>query len=147
MVGISFDTVLRLHSDMIAKFGGEPTIRDQGTLKMLAEAPYQSGFGMEYYPTVFDKAAKYLEGFARHQVFVDGNKRIALKLTELLLRLNGYDTDLTNKEAYKLVMYIANNKDFSIEQISEFLQSRAVSYKKDAYKADEIEKDDGVFDR
>ena len=69
-----------IHGEMVAEYGGSDGIRDNGLFLSVCQSPYQSVFGEDAYPTLYDKAAKYLTDFARYQVFVDGNKRTALLL-------------------------------------------------------------------
>ena len=48
---------------------------EPGYIDYMAEKPFQYAYGQELYPGIFMKAACYLEGFATHQYFSDGNKR------------------------------------------------------------------------
>ena len=82
------EDVLEIHDAYIDMFGGIKGIRDEGLFSQLCEAPYQEFDGVELFPTVFDKASKYLEGFSRHQVFLDGNKRTAAGAMMIFLRAN-----------------------------------------------------------
>lgn len=41
--------------------------------------------------SLFDLAAAYAFGLAKNHAFVDGNKRIALAVIDVFLRLNGYE--------------------------------------------------------
>lgn len=108
--------ILKIHDNEIKKYGGEYGIREEGTFDMLVNAPYQSIFGMDCYPSIFDKAAKYLEGFARHQVFYDGNKRTALVVCGTFLAINNYHLQLEPLQFYKLTLNIANNKSIETEE-------------------------------
>ena len=120
---LSVATIIRLHDDMIELFGGQLGIRDEGLLELLAEAPYQVIFGTTPYPTLFDKASKYLFEFANHQVFFDGNKRTALAVSALLLEANGfrYKEDFDTK-AYCLVLDIANHKYDKPEDVVDIIK-------------------------
>jgi death-on-curing protein len=42
-------------------------------------------------PSIADLAAAYAFGIVRNHPFVDGNKRVALVVTELFLDLNGHE--------------------------------------------------------
>ena len=115
--------IMMIHEDNIKTYGGEYGIREQGTFEMLCEAPYQSIFGTDLYPTLFDKAAKFVEGFATHQVFYDGNKRTGLGAMNHLLNANGYELTMINTEVYQFVLDIANHKYSSIEKIADVIKS------------------------
>lgn len=123
--------ILKIHDNEIKKYGGEYGIREEGTFDMLVNAPYQSIFGMDCYPSIFDKAAKYLEGFARHQVFYDGNKRTALVVCGTFLAINNYHLQLEPLQFYKLTLNIANNKSIETEEISKFLKEHSISLEKE----------------
>jgi len=124
------EQILKIHDSQIAKHGGEYGVREEGTFDMLVNAPYQSVFGVDCYPSVFDKAAKLLEGFARHQVFYDGNKRTALVSCGTFLAVNSYHLQMGPMEFYNLTLQIANNKDVSIEEISKILESCCIEIDK-----------------
>jgi death-on-curing protein len=49
--------------------------------------------------TLFDLAAAYAYGFAKNHAFIDGNKRIALVVIDVFLRLNGYELIAQEAEA------------------------------------------------
>ena len=123
---ITYDDILNIHNKMIEKYGGDYGIRDEGTLQMLCEQPYQNCFGQELFPTLYDKAAKFLEGFARHQVFYDGNKRTAFLSMATFLACNDIELTLNNDEAYNYTMEIANNKDITLESISDFIKNNSI---------------------
>lgn len=123
VVPLTVRGILKMHNRELANFGGEPGFLDKGTFEMLCEIPFQSGFGVDFYPSVFDKAAKYLEGFATHQVFCDGNKRIAIDSMCVFLNMNGYEFTLYDDDQYQFVMDVANNKYPDWEQISKFIES------------------------
>jgi death-on-curing protein len=49
--------------------------------------------------TLFDLAALYAYGLAKNYAFIDGNKRIALVVIDVFLRLNGYELVASEAEA------------------------------------------------
>ena len=106
---LTVDDIIEIHDKMVDDFGGEYGIRDEGLLESLRDAPYTEFFGSAQYPGILDKAAKYLFDFTYYQVFVDGNKRVGLSLANVFLALNGLVMTLSSKEAYDLVMSIANH--------------------------------------
>lgn len=112
---LTLDDILQLHKQVIRIFGGSYEILDQGLLEYLSVAPYQNIFGEELYPDIFDKAVKYLFGFAQHQVFQDGNKRVAAVACIALLRSNGICIKLKNMELYEMTLKVANNEMTEVE--------------------------------
>lgn len=114
-----------IHHEMIDRFGGIHGIRDNDLFLTICESPYQAIFGMECYPSVFDKAAKYLEGFAHYQAFLDGNKRTGFETMVVFLALNGYEFDMEPSQAEQFVLDIAVGK-YSLELISKVLASNSI---------------------
>ena len=128
---LTVDEIIYTHDLGIRIYGGEYGVRDQALLESVAVAPWQSGFGMNFYPTVFDKAAKLLFDFANYQIFVDGNKRTGLALAQNLLRLSGYDLTLSAEQAYELTMAVANHQYGDSTEIVPIFRSNYKFYEPD----------------
>lgn len=82
------ETVLILHEQSLANFGGSAGIRDEGLLDSAMGRP-QNAFAYGK-PTLFALAASYAFGLAKNHPFIDGNKRIAFITAVLFLELNGW---------------------------------------------------------
>lgn len=81
------ETVLILHEQSLADFGGSAGIRDAGLLESALERPKNTfAYGK---PTLFTVAASYAFGLAKNHPFIDGNKRTAFVTAVLFLELNG----------------------------------------------------------
>ncbi|MBY0375972.1 MAG: type II toxin-antitoxin system death-on-curing family toxin [Bryobacteraceae bacterium] len=79
--------VLAFHLEQIREHGGATGIRDEGLLESaLARPENLAAYGE---PDLFDLAASYSFGLARHHPFVDGNKRTAFMAAYTFLGLNG----------------------------------------------------------
>lgn len=91
------ETVLALHEQLLAQFGGPPGIRDEGLLASALARP-QHLFAYEK-PTAFDLASSYGFGLIKNHAFVDGNKRTAFAVAALFLELNGYRFEAAEAEA------------------------------------------------
>jgi death-on-curing protein len=48
-----------------------------------------------------------MHSLARNHALADGNKRLALLATVVFLRINGYDLDATDDEAFEPTMAVA----------------------------------------
>lgn len=125
-VELTKDQIIFIHDDGIKNYGGIYGIRDEGLLDSICSSPYQSIFGTDLYPTIFDKAAKYLFDFAHYQVFLDGNKRTGLTTAIAFLNINGFNLELTPTETYNLTMHIANNILTEIKDISKILEDNSI---------------------
>jgi death-on-curing protein len=91
------ETVLALHEQLLAEFGGSAGIRDEGLLDSALARPenlFHSGK-----PTSFDLAACYGFGLVKNHPFVDGNKRIGFAAAVLFLEINGYRFRATEADA------------------------------------------------
>lgn len=129
---LSPEEIIDLHDAMIDSFGGSFGLRDDDLFGSVAVAPYQTMFGSELYPTLFDKAAKYIFDFANYQIFVDGNKRTALAVCDTFLQKNGFALSLTPEQAYALVMDIANHRFEDASQVSEVIKRHCSFVTKEA---------------
>ena len=91
------ETVLTLHEQSLAEFGGVAGIRDEGLLdSALAKPENLFAYGK---PTLFELAAGYGFGLVKNHPFVDGNKRVGFIVAVVFLELNGYRFQATEAEA------------------------------------------------
>jgi death-on-curing protein len=82
------ETVLTLHEQSLAEFGGAAGIRDEGLLDSALGKP--ENFLAYGKPTLFDLAASYGFGLVKNHPFIDGNKRAGFTVAVVFLELNGY---------------------------------------------------------
>ena len=99
--------------------GSEASVRDHGLLQSALARPQASAFGEDAYPSLEEKAAALLHSLARNHALVDGNKRLALAATIVFLGINGVRLNLTNDEAYELVMAVAAGQLNEITELAE----------------------------
>jgi death-on-curing protein len=105
---------------LVRTLGAGP-VRDLGLLDSAAGRPRASAFGVDAYPDLPTKAAALLHSLARNHSLVDGNKRLAWLATAVFLDLNGARPDLTDEQAFELVMAVAQG-DLEAEVIAQRLQ-------------------------
>ncbi len=79
-------SVIDMHAEQIARFGGPDGIRDSGLLESALARPQNKWQYGENDMAIL--AAAYAFGLARNHPFVDGNKRIAFHAMMTFLRLN-----------------------------------------------------------
>jgi death on curing protein len=91
---------------LVRALGAGP-VRDIGLLDSAAGRPRSSALGQEAYPTLALKVAALLHSIAGNHALVDGTKRLAWLATVVFLDLNGRSCDLTDDEAFALVMDVA----------------------------------------
>lgn len=92
--------------EQVASTGG--IVRDIGLLESAVARPKASVFGQDAYATLAEKAAALMHSIAQNQALVDGNKRLALTSTLVLLRLNGARSAASKDELFDLMMDMAD---------------------------------------
>ncbi|MBV8568423.1 MAG: type II toxin-antitoxin system death-on-curing family toxin [Methylobacteriaceae bacterium] len=104
-VWLDLDTVLDIHSEQLALFGGADGVRDIGLLESALARP-QNRFA--YGETGFASlAAAYAFGIARNHPFVDGNKRTAFAAMMVFLRLNAVSFTVPPTQATAIILALA----------------------------------------
>jgi death on curing protein len=69
---------------LIEEFGGSKGVRDWGGLEAAIARPFATFDQTELYSTPYDKAAAIFESLIINHPFVDGNKRIAYLMMQVL---------------------------------------------------------------
>ncbi len=82
------ETVLALHKQLIAEFGGETGLRDEGLLdSALARPLHQFAYLGASAATL---AAGFAFGLVKNHPFFDGNKRIGFSVALVFVEINGH---------------------------------------------------------
>ena len=106
--------VLALHDEQILEHGGQPGLRDEGLFDTALMRP----INRENCESVgiAELAAAYGYGITRNHLFLDGNKRTSLVVTELFLYLNGFSLIAENASCLEVYLMLAegtiNEKEF-----------------------------------
>jgi death-on-curing protein len=114
--------IIDVHDFLLAKYDGIPGIKEPGMINYMTEKPMMELDGQELYPGLFMKAAVYMEGFAAHQYFNDGNKRTAVGCVELFLAHNGYELLCSQDELYNFTMAVAEKRIVELSQIARWIE-------------------------
>ena len=99
------DEVLKIHGQMIERFGGMPGLRDEGLLESALNAPANRWYYEDASLAVC--AATYAFHLTDNHPFADGNKRVAAAVAEIFVLLNGGQLAATNDEIVELFFDIA----------------------------------------
>lgn len=75
---------------------------DLNLLESAAEQPFQAGFGVDFYPTIYDKAACLFFSIAGGHIFRNGNKRTAVLALDQFLMANAYYLYMSNDAIKKM---------------------------------------------
>jgi len=108
---------------MVRALGAGP-VRDVGLLDSAAARPRATAFGEDAYPTLALKAAALPHSLARNHALVDGNKRLAWLATVVFLDLNASGTELSDDDAFTLVMDASQGR-LDVERVATRLRITA----------------------
>jgi death-on-curing protein len=122
---LSAEEILALHDRLIETIGGSLGVREENLLRSLAERPKTAFSGQEQFPTIFMKAAAYLEAIATYHVFVDGNKRTSAMVAEVFLRANSFEIAVFNIEEAEEFIIAAAQRQKSLEEIAAWLEKNS----------------------
>ena len=64
----------------------------------------------DFYPEIFDKASQLCYSLIEKHPFADGNKRIGVHLTLLLLKINNIELSYTQKDLIEFGLNVASGK-------------------------------------
>jgi death on curing protein len=109
---------LFFHQLLIERYGGASGLRDAGALESALHRP-QTG----YYDTLIHEAAALLESLVQNHPFVDGNKRVAFAVTDVFLRINGYQITADSPTIFAALMKLFADQTFDMEHLVPWLES------------------------
>lgn len=90
--------------------GDDVVVRDAGLLQAAVARPAASVDGRDAYPTLVDKAAALVHSGVRNHALVDGNKRLGLMLLVVFLGVNGRRLTMSNDQAFRFIVAIAEGR-------------------------------------
>jgi len=108
MIVLTTEEVVIMHKKLIAATGGSPGLRDIGLLESAVLGCTQTFGGEDIYPTIVEKAARMAYSLCKNHPFVDGNKRVAVTILLVILRMNNIDVQITQQELIALGLGIAD---------------------------------------
>ncbi len=115
------DTIVRLHDDSIRRTGGCPGVLDEERLEAVVQRPLSGTADVEFFPSIFDKAAALGHAIATSHPFVDGNKRTALLASSVLLDANGFLLEVSHDQAEETMVALATGS-LTLQQFAEWLK-------------------------
>lgn len=110
MIILSKDQVILLHKQLIDETGESNGMNDERMLESALAAPFQTFYGQELFPSIYQKAARLGFGLASNRAFIDGNKRIGAHVMLVFLALNGIELKYEQDELSDLFLGIADGK-------------------------------------
>ena len=125
IVHLLIDDIIQFHKDLEASSVMKSGIHDLNLLESAVNTPFQTFYGEDLYPTIYDKAAQLCYGLAKNHAFIDGNKRIAFHSMQVYLALEEIDLDYSDDEAEALIIGVADNS-ISVTMLKEWLITHSV---------------------
>lgn len=95
------EVLLALHDESLAEHGGSVGLRDAGLLESVL-ARSQS-LALDGKPDIAELAASYGYDLAKNQIFIDGNKRVALLSMGLFVYTNGHRLTASRDDATQMI--------------------------------------------
>ncbi len=125
---LSAEQVLFIHSRLIDETGGSHGIRDVGLLQSAVGRSKATCDGKDLYPDIFQKVAALMESLIKNHPFVDGNKRTAITSAGILLQMNGFIIETSQKELERFTLSMAHGK-IPVEDAAEWFKRNSLKIK------------------
>ena len=100
------EAIIDLHDEWIQMFGGASGVRDRGALESSLGRALQV-LSYEEDADTITAAAAVCVSICRNHPFVDGNKRAAFGSLGLILGMNGFFLDVSEREATARILSLA----------------------------------------
>lgn len=126
---LTISDIVAIHRKVVEHFGGpsgcEEAFVNEASLEHALTAALFPLFGIDRFPTIFDKTAAIAHAIITGHVFVDGNKRTGLAVCVQMLAVNGFAFDLTKADE-DFVVQIAEG-GISVEEVAAWLEKKRKS--------------------
>lgn len=110
----------RILSERFEK-AGEPipafSLAKQDKIESLIDIPQRKFFGIEVYPTVYDKAAIIFYSINKDQIFANGNKRMSTACLAIFLLINGKSLTVSPDELTKKALELAKTDALDFQNV------------------------------
>lgn len=105
-------------------FGGRANISDLGLLESAIARPYDG-----YHRSIHSKAAALIQSVSVNHAFIDGNKRTAFILFNMLLEKSGFalpQTSNHNEDDLEHLILDLTTRFLELEEVERWLKSRII---------------------
>ena len=123
---LSRELVLALHQRQLTLFGGLPGLGDAGLLDSALMQPFITFDGVDLYPSIEEKAARYAFGIIKNHPFADANKRTGTIVMTVFLKKNDYRFKPRHKDLEQIILGVASGEN-SFEDLVEFVRRETSS--------------------
>jgi death on curing protein len=121
---LSLDEIIEIHTDQIARYGGEAGLRDAGLLQSAVFSPQTTFDGKFLHDGIYSMAAAYLFHLVQNHAFVDGNKRVGTVAALVFLSINDVEVTADEDQLATFVAEVAQGKHKK-PAIAEYLQKNS----------------------
>ena len=119
---MTVEQVIELHRKLIQATGGLDGVKDAGLIESSLSSAFNAYFGVNHYPSIEEKAARFCYSLVNNHAFCDGNKRIGVYVMLVFLELNGIVLKQTNEEIVKLGVGVASS-ELDYDSILEYIRN------------------------
>jgi death-on-curing protein len=121
---LSKELVLALHQRQLTQFGGLQGLCDEGLLDSALGQPFMTFDGIDLYPTIEEKAARYAFGIIKNHPFADANKRTGTIAMAVFLKKCGLIFKPRHKDLEQIILGVASG-DSSYLDLVEFIRKES----------------------
>lgn len=118
---LTVEEALALHAVAVRLSGGSAGVRENDVLIGCLMRPQTAFGGKDMYPSVWEKAAVYLDSISRNHPFIDGNKRTAFLCSARFLHDNGFNLTFDDRGIVDGILWVVI-KHPSIKEIAQWLE-------------------------
>lgn len=122
MIYPSLEQIISDQAKIAEVTGGSAGVKDMNLLESAYNNPLQTFGEQELYPTVEEKFSVLCYGLGQNHPFLDGNKRIAVHILLVGLKVNGVNISYTQQELIELGLIIGKgecDKDCILKWVEE----------------------------
>ena len=130
-IWVPLRAVVAIQGELIAEHGGLSGPPRQGDLEAALGRPVNLHAYSETPPSLPRLAAAYGFALARGHCFPDGNKRVALAIIDVFLRLNGSELTADELDAVDTIQSLAAG-DLTEDQLAEWIARHVAPIAKDS---------------
>ncbi len=123
-VWVPLRAVVAIQGELIAEHGGLAGPPRQGDLEAALGRPLNLHAYAETPPSLPQLAAAYGFALARGHCFPDGNKRVALAIVDVFLRMNGLALNADEMEVVMTIQALAAG-DLTEEALADWIEANA----------------------
>ena len=106
---LTLETVLKIHAESLARYGGLEGVRSADLLDSALAQPAAAFGGTYLHEDIFAMAAAYLFHIVSNHAFLDGNKRTGLACALAFLDGNGISIETGTDQLYDVTMDVAQD--------------------------------------